>query len=559
MNQNKKENNGRTNAKKNDWFKAPAKEKWKAVIAELKTSNREFVEYIKVWEPGRTNYLEEHEFYCGIDTHKNSWRAAIFGLDKQHHTDPILGPVTDFEVNTTGRKALLEMLEYFGVTRVLMEVSGVYTFPLYDLLRESGKVSEENIYVMNPRQIPRDPNMIRKTDTTDAMRLSRIASHPDLLTRVSIETKEHRAIRAMVRFLKKKSQEKNRYENRLKGFMSSLGFVVEYSLKNQYVHQFLNAWCDSTCTMLADFTDQLKIHGDDALITLMGGYQLLHDEFGFVRLEPTDKRLLGLYLSEVITCQTELESLSRTVFKLLSTHPVYHDLYQKILDIPGVGEISAAIIVTESNPLNRFPSVRKYQAYCGLAPKLFQSGETVRTGSSYKMSNRRLFFAFKQAGMAVVNHVKGREEANLDLGVPLYRYAKRLNDSGLKYLKMVHKVASKICKIVYSIANNGHPYSDNYTTAQPAAVEIRDKQLSRQLKRLKKEVAYLNRRGRRALESRFAMIPNSMQEHLERVETLSDLMLSEIRQIELKAQFKEQIEDLTRRLSRNAGKGGGGR
>jgi transposase len=559
MNQNKKENNGRTNAKKNDWFKAPAKEKWKAVIAELKTSNREFVEYIKVWEPGRTNYLEEHEFYCGIDTHKNSWRAAIFGLDKQHHTDPILGPVTDFEVNTTGRKALLEMLEYFGVTRVLMEVSGVYTFPLYDLLRESGKVSEENIYVMNPRQIPRDPNMIRKTDTTDAMRLSRIASHPDLLTRVSIETKEHRAIRAMVRFLKKKSQEKNRYENRLKGFMSSLGFVVEYSLKNQYVHQFLNAWCDSTRTMLADFTDQLKIHGDDALITLMGGYQLLHDEFGFVRLEPTDKRLLGLYLSEVITCQTELESLSRAVFKLLSTHPVYHDLYQKILDIPGVGEISAAIIVTESNPLNRFPSVRKYQAYCGLAPKLFQSGETVRTGSSYKMSNRRLFFAFKQAGMAVVNHVKGCEEANLDLGVPLYRYAKRLNDSGLKYLKMVHKVASKICKIVYSIANNGHPYSDNYTTAQPAAVEIRDKQLSRQLKRLKKEVAYLNRRGRRALESRFAMIPNSMQEHLERVETLSDLMLSEIRQIELKAQFKEQIEDLTRRLSRNAGKGGGGR
>lgn len=558
MEKNQEENQEREHAKKNDWFKAAAKTKWKAVISELHTSKHEYVEYLKVWEPLRTEYVKEHEFYCGIDTHKKSWRAAIYGLDREHFTDPILGPVTEFEVNAEGRKAFLEMIKYFGVKRVLMEVSGVYTFPLYDLLSKSGLIEAHELYVMNPRQIPRDLSMIRKTDKTDAMRLARVASRTELLTSCYIETKEQRALRALVRLLKKKVQEKNRYENRLKGLMAGNGFVVEYSLSSQHTLQFLKAWTDSPHESLADFTDQLHNDGEDTLINGMGGYSLLHDEFGFVTLNKDDKLLLGITLSEVVTCKTTLETMSQTISQLLLTRPQYKDLYSRLLEIPGIGEISAAIIVTESGPLNRFSSVRHYQAYCGLAPKIYQSGETIRRGTSYKMSNRRLFFAYKQAAMAVVNYVKRTAEPDLDLDVPLYRYAKRFSDSGLVYLKTVHKVAAKICRIVYSLSVHGTRYSDRYSTAQPSADDVRDEELHRRLKRLKKEISYFKRRSRKVLESRFALIPKSMQAHLGRMEELSESMLSEMERVEILAEFELSTRALEARLSRNPCAGGKG-
>lgn len=537
------------NAKKNQWNRVPDKTRWKAVISELSVSKEHFIEYLKWWDPDRTSDLQSHEFYCGIDVHKKSWRAAIFGLDSDHFTDPILGPVCEFEVNSQGRTALLEMLTHFRVKRVLMEVSGVYTYPIYDLLCSQTLLPDLQVYVMNPRQIPRDLNMIRKTDKTDAMRLARLASRSELLTTCYLENKEHRSVRATMRFIKKKIEEKNRYENRLKGFLSGLGFVVDFSLSSQATVQFLKAWLDSRFDLLADFIDDLKNRGEEGLINAMGGYKILHDEFGFVSLNRNDRYVFGNYLSEVVLIHSQLETLKATSFNIMYNHPVYGDLYKRLLDVPGIGELNASIICSESGSFRRFPSVRKYQAYCGLAPTIMQSGETVRHGRSYKMSNRRLFFAYKQSAMAIVNMVKRVAPEKLDVQVPLYAYAKRLVDSNMVYLKAVHKVAAKLNRIVFSMAIRGHRYSDRYTPNVPVVQDERDEQLMRRLNRMKKEMSYLKGRTRRTLEKRYAIIPKAMQEALDQLETYSNNVVSILKRLEVQAQFETSILSLKEKLA----------
>lgn len=538
----------KSKAKKNEWNVKADKARWKAVSAEFSASKTNVLQYLKWWEPTLTDYLQCHEFYCGIDVHKHSWRAAIFGLDSDHFTVPLLGPVCEFEVTARGRTALLEMLNYFHVKRVLMEVSGVYTYPLYDLLTDQPRIPHLEVYVMNPRQIPRDLNMIRKTDKTDAMRLARLASRSELLTSCYIENKEHRSVRGLMRFIKKKIEEKNRYENRLKGFLSGLGVVAEFSFNSQTSVDFLKAWIDSGKNRLADVIDEMRCRGQEPLIKGMGGYELLHDDLGFITLNETDRTLFGDFLSEVVLAHSQLDSLKSTTLHLMYTHPVYGDLYKRLLEVPGIGELNATLICTESGSFGRFSSMRKYQAYCGLAPTILQSGETVKHGRSYKMSNRRLFFVFKQSAMVIVNLVKRVSASKLDLKVPLYAYAKRLVDTNMVYLKAVHKVASKLNRIVFSMAISGNAYSDVYEPKNPTSVDVRDEQLLRRLNRMKKEMAYLKGRTRRTLEKRYAVLPSSMKDQLRLLEQYSNQVVSTIKRLETQALFEASIDALSVKL-----------
>ncbi|MDD3978480.1 MAG: IS110 family transposase [Methanomicrobium sp.] len=43
--------------------------------------------------------------------------------------------------------------------------------------------------------------------------------------------------------------------------------------------------------------------------------------------------------------------------------------------VPGIGQVSAATIIAETRGLHRFWKESKFAAYCGLAPKLWQSGQ----------------------------------------------------------------------------------------------------------------------------------------------------------------------------------------
>ena len=58
--------------------------------------------------------------------------------------------------------------------------------------------------------------------------------------------------------------------------------------------------------------------------------------------------------------------------------------------VPGIGQVSAATIIAETRGLHRFWKESKFAAYCGLTPKLWQSGQMKTKNMKRKNYNRIL-------------------------------------------------------------------------------------------------------------------------------------------------------------------------
>jgi len=49
---------------------------------------------------------------------------------------------------------------------------------------------------------------------------------------------------------------------------------------------------------------------------------------------------------------------------------------QRLMEIPGIGKFGAALILAEIGPIERFPSPKQLVGYSGMAPGLYESGQT---------------------------------------------------------------------------------------------------------------------------------------------------------------------------------------
>jgi transposase len=70
---------------------------------------------------------------------------------------------------------------------------------------------------------------------------------------------------------------------------------------------------------------------------------------------------------------------------------------QLLVTIPGVGDLLGLTIASEIGDIARFPSARKLIGYSGLTPRVYQSGQTARTGKLSKSGSTMLRWAAIEA------------------------------------------------------------------------------------------------------------------------------------------------------------------
>lgn len=81
----------------------------------------------------------------------------------------------------------------------------------------------------------------------------------------------------------------------------------------------------------------------------------------------------------------EIESIKERLIALAAHTPLY-ELY---LSVPGIGPITAALLVAELKDIRRFDNIKKLTAFCGLDPTIVQSGKTINYhGPISKRGNR---------------------------------------------------------------------------------------------------------------------------------------------------------------------------
>jgi len=169
----------------------------------------------------------------------------------------------------------------------------------------------------------------------------------------------------------------------------------------------------------------------------------------FVRLKSLAKNTVGVFNEYY---RTQLETLSELHSQLDSKiNEVETQIIKFIrtinpptLSIKGIGELSAAVIVSEYGDFSRFVNPNKMLSFAGLEPGFFQSGTLESYGKMVKRGSPHLRFAL----MSCANTVRLHNEVFANY------YRKKINEGKTHCVAMNH-VAKKLVRVIHALETKG--------------------------------------------------------------------------------------------------------
>ena len=196
-------------------------------------------------------------------------------------------------------------------------------------------------------------NVKRKTDRDDALKLARLAAVGQLkATHVpSLQTREYRSL---IKYRKQLVGQQNRLQNGIRALFLARGIVISRGQRT---------WCTGR-EQLESYRQPLI---DCSLEELWRGQ-----------------------LDQQLTQLDHVAALMANVEKKLDAIAKEDKRVQRVLQIKGVGRVTAEAIVATIDDAKRFSNSRQVSAYVGLVPRQYQSGETDHRGRITKRGSRLL-------------------------------------------------------------------------------------------------------------------------------------------------------------------------
>jgi len=297
-----------------------------------------------------------HARCAGLDVHKKTVVACVLRsgpggvVERQART---------FSTMLGALEVLAAWLTEAGVTHVVLEATGVYWKPVYNVLEGEGRWT---VLVVNPEHVKAISG--RKTDRADAERLAFLVRH-DLLQGSFIPARAQRELRELTRartaLIRERARAVQRLEQVLEGANIKLAAVVS-DLLGVSGQKMLAA-------ALQGVTDPDELAGlahprlqpkRDLLVEALRG-QLSRPLRFLVQQHLDHWRELDLRISAF---DTEIAEQLRP----------FEELLTRLDAIPGVGQRTAEVIVTEvGTDVDTFPSARHLAAWAGVSPGNRQS------------------------------------------------------------------------------------------------------------------------------------------------------------------------------------------
>lgn len=154
----------------------------------------------------------------------------------------------------------------------------------------------------------------------------------------------------------------------------------------------------------------------------------------------------------------EIAKLEKAIAACVKQYPALQHSYDLLMSIPGIGMVSAWLLLAELPNLKTFQSPKELVAYVGLNPKLKQSGEsrgryTPISKTGHSLLRKKLYFA----GIAAKK------------GNPLIKpLCDRMVASGKQKKEAVIAAMRKLLHLVYGILKSGKPFDPHYLERQVA-------------------------------------------------------------------------------------------
>lgn len=145
----------------------------------------------------------------------------------------------------------------------------------------------------------------------------------------------------------------------------------------------------------------------------------------------------------------QIQALEQQLDQLANT--AYTDLYAHLQSIPGIGRKTALCLVVLTRGFSRFASAKQLVSFVGLAPRVFESGSSVKgKGHICKLGNSRVRQLLYMASMQA-------KKAN-----PACRSLyDRLVGAGKPKLVALIAVAHKLVRQCFAVARSGAKFDQN--------------------------------------------------------------------------------------------------
>ena len=114
-----------------------------------------------------------------------------------------------------------------------------------------------------------------------------------------------------------------------------------------------------------------------------------------------------------------------------------------MLSIPGIGEISAATILSEYEDISNFSSPNKMLAFAKLEPSIIQSGTLYHNGKMVKHSSGHLRYAIMNIAMFILRH-----------SLTFYDYYLKKRSEGKCHRVALSHVYKKLIRVIYCLEKN---------------------------------------------------------------------------------------------------------
>jgi transposase len=383
-----------------------------------------------------------HTRCAGLDVHKRTVVACVL-LTQDDGT--VVEAVRTVSTMTADLAALSAWLREQQVTCVALESSGVYWWPVFNLLEEEG----HQVVLVNAQHMRAIPG--RKTDIADSKWLADLLRHGLLRARF-IPPAAIRAWRDVLRYratlVRQRTQEINRLQKVLEGANIKLAAVASDILGASGRHMLaaLAAGADDA-EVLAEMAQQRLRAKSPALRQALEG-----------RVQPHHRVLIRAILAHVEFLEREIAALDHEVQQSLAPFAREMALLQTL---PGVHQTAAATIIAEIGvDMSRFASAQHLASWAGVCPGNRQSGGK-RLSSQIRPGNGWLRGLLAQVAWAAVR-TKGTA-----FGARFRRIARRQGRQ-----KALVAVMHHLLVVIYAMLRDQLPYRelgpDYYQPTDPA-------------------------------------------------------------------------------------------
>jgi transposase len=372
-----------------------------------------------------------HARCAGLDISKRDAKVCI--RVQGSGSRPTCETVTTWGAMTTNVLALREHLAAEQVTCVVMEATGDYWKPFYYLLEDG----PYEVMLVNARHVKNVPG--RKTDVADATWLAQLGAH-GLVRGSFVPPAPIRSLRDLTRARTQITRERGRIVQRLEKLLEDAGIKLS-SVASDIVgasgRAMLEALIGGTNdpTVLADLSQRrLRDKIPQLADALTGRFTAHHGLLARTYLDLIDQHTRAI---ETITAQIDTEMAP------------FGRLHEQIRTIPGIGPISADVIIAEAGAdFSRFPTPGNLASWAGLTPGHNESAGK-RKSARTRPGNPYLQNVLGIAAMVAARH------PDTYLGARYRRIAARRGA-----MRANVAVQHTILTSIWHMAHTGQPYHD---------------------------------------------------------------------------------------------------